>query len=142
MNDLLALRALTHPVRQRLLRALSRAGRATATQLAGQIGESPANCSWHLRQLARYGFVTEAGGGAGRQRPWRIADPLIQPDAGASIGFAVHATAWLAPNELAAVSADIQKILQRYGGRRADERPASSRQVHLVAWGVPSGELG
>lgn len=44
---------------------------ATATQLAERVGESPANCSWHLRQLARYGFVEEAGGGVGRERPWR-----------------------------------------------------------------------
>jgi DNA-binding IclR family transcriptional regulator len=44
---------------------------ATATQLAERVGESPANCSWHLRQLARYGFVEEAGGGTGREGPWR-----------------------------------------------------------------------
>ena len=29
-------------------------------------------CSFHLRQLARYGFVEEAGGGKGRARPWRV----------------------------------------------------------------------
>lgn len=28
--------------------------------------------SWHLQTLARYGFVEEAGGGRGRQRPWRL----------------------------------------------------------------------
>src|SRR5699024_3447200 len=44
----------------------------TATEVAERVGESPANCSWHLRQLAKYGFVTEAGGGTGRQRPWRL----------------------------------------------------------------------
>ena len=35
------------------------------------LGESPANCAFHLRTLAKYGFVTEAGGGRGRERPWR-----------------------------------------------------------------------
>lgn len=40
--------------------------------MSERVGESPANCSWHLRQLAKYGFVTEAGGGTGRQRPWRL----------------------------------------------------------------------
>ena len=35
------------------------------------MGESPSNCSFHLRQLAKYGFVEEAEGGTGRQRPWR-----------------------------------------------------------------------
>jgi DNA-binding transcriptional ArsR family regulator len=141
VNDLLALRALTHPVRQRLLRTLAGAGRATATELAERVGESPANCSWHLRQLARYGFVTEAGGGAGRQRPWRIADPLVDAGGNPMVGFAVQATTWLAPEELAALSADIQKIIKRYAERRATDRPRSSRPVHLVAWGVPSGDL-
>jgi hypothetical protein len=32
-----------------------------------------ARCSFHLRQLAKYGFVEEAGGGKGRARPWRLA---------------------------------------------------------------------
>jgi DNA-binding transcriptional ArsR family regulator len=75
IRDPRALRALAHPVRLRLLEELAQAGQATATELAERIDESPANCSWHLRQLARYGFVEEAGGGAGRQRPWR---PVIQ----------------------------------------------------------------
>ncbi|MBO0883342.1 MAG: helix-turn-helix transcriptional regulator [Mycobacterium sp.] len=43
----------------------------TATQLSDLVGESPANCSWHLRELARHDFVEEAGGGKGRRRPWR-----------------------------------------------------------------------
>lgn len=55
----------------RLRQALYERGTATATELAEMIGESPANCSWHLRQLAKYGFAEEAGGGTGRNRPWR-----------------------------------------------------------------------
>ncbi len=35
------------------------------------LGESPANCAFHLRTLAKYGFIEEAGGGRGRERPWR-----------------------------------------------------------------------
>jgi predicted ArsR family transcriptional regulator len=68
----MALRAVAHRVRIRLLEELSVIGPATATQLSERVGESPANCSWHLRQLARYGFVEEAGGGTGRQRPWKL----------------------------------------------------------------------
>ena len=44
----------------------------TATEVGERIGESPTTCSFHLRQLAKYGFVEEAGGGAGRARPWRM----------------------------------------------------------------------
>ncbi|MGY0231771.1 helix-turn-helix domain-containing protein [Longispora urticae] len=66
------LRAFTHPLRIRLLEELFADGPATASQLAERVGESPANCSWHLRLLHRYGFVEEAQGGTGRQRPWQV----------------------------------------------------------------------
>jgi len=72
VRDPRALRALAHHTRLALLEALLVHGPLTATEASGQVGESPANCSWHLRQLARYGFVAEAGGGRGRQRPWRL----------------------------------------------------------------------
>jgi predicted ArsR family transcriptional regulator len=63
---------MAHPVRLRLLEELAFRGPMTATQLAELVGESPANSSWHLRQLAKYGFVEEAGGGTGRERPWQV----------------------------------------------------------------------
>lgn len=72
VSDARTMRALTHPVRIALLEALSLGGAMTATQLGEQIGESPTTCSFHLRQLAKYGFVEEAGGGKGRARPWKM----------------------------------------------------------------------
>jgi DNA-binding transcriptional ArsR family regulator len=72
LRDPKALRALAHPIRLRLLEELALGGPMTATELGERVGQSAANCSWHLRQLAQYGFVEEAGGGTGRQRPWRI----------------------------------------------------------------------
>ena len=63
---------MAHPVRLKILEQLATRGAATATELAERLGESPANCSWHLRQLAGYGFIEEAEGGRGRQRPWRL----------------------------------------------------------------------
>jgi DNA-binding transcriptional ArsR family regulator len=71
LTDPLAMRAMAHPVRLALMEALNDAGTLTATQAAERVGESPSNCSFHLRQLAKYGFVEEAEGGTGRQRPWR-----------------------------------------------------------------------
>jgi predicted ArsR family transcriptional regulator len=65
------MRAMAHPVRLALLMELNDAGTLTATEAAERVGESPSNCSFHLRQLAKYGFVEEAEGGKGRQRPWR-----------------------------------------------------------------------
>lgn len=72
VSDAQTLRALTHPTRVALIEALVLHGAMTATEAAEHVGESPSSCSFHLRQLARYGFVDEAGGGRGRQRPWQI----------------------------------------------------------------------
>jgi predicted ArsR family transcriptional regulator len=72
VTDARSLRALTHPVRLQLIELLSVVGPMTATQAGERIGESATTCSFHLRQLAKYGFVTEAGGGRGRARPWRM----------------------------------------------------------------------
>jgi hypothetical protein len=71
MTDPKAIRALAHPVRMALLELLAHLGTVTATQASDVLGESPANCAFHLRTLAKYGFVEEAGGGRGRERPWR-----------------------------------------------------------------------
>jgi DNA-binding transcriptional ArsR family regulator len=70
LTDAKAMRALAHPVRIALLEILG-TRTLTATQASELLGESPANCAFHLRTLARYGFVEEAGGGRGRERPWR-----------------------------------------------------------------------
>jgi DNA-binding transcriptional ArsR family regulator len=71
LTDPRTMRALAHPARLALLEALTHHGPLTATEAAEHVGESPSNCSFHLRQLAKYGFVEEAEGGKGRQRPWR-----------------------------------------------------------------------
>ena len=65
------LKALAHPRRLQLLDLLVADGPLTASQCAERIGDSAASCSYHLRQLARFGFVVEAEGGQGRNRPWR-----------------------------------------------------------------------
>jgi predicted transcriptional regulator len=71
LTDPRALRALAHPLRLSLLGMLRTEGPLTATQAGEMLGESSASCSFHLRQLAKYGLAEEAGGGQGRQRPWR-----------------------------------------------------------------------
>lgn len=71
LSDPRALRALAHPVRLRLVGLLRTEGPLTATQAAQHVGESPSNCSFHLRQLANWGLVEPAEGGRGRERPWK-----------------------------------------------------------------------
>jgi hypothetical protein len=78
LTDPKAMRALAHPVRMALLELLGVTGTLTATQASEALGESPANCAFHLRTLAKYGFVKEAGGGRGRERPWTAAQRTIR----------------------------------------------------------------
>lgn len=72
------LRALAHPLRTRMLGLLRADGPATATTLADRLGESSGATSYHLRQLAAYGFIEEDPGHAarGRERWWRSAHAL------------------------------------------------------------------
>lgn len=72
LSDPRVLRALAHPVRWQIIDQLVVHGPATATELADRLDASPSNLSWHLRQLAKHGFIEEADGGSGRQRPWRF----------------------------------------------------------------------
>ena len=78
LADVRAIRALAHPVRLALMEELAVTGPLTATEAAGLVGESPSSCSFHLRQLAKYGFVEEAGGSAGRNRPWRLVNRALR----------------------------------------------------------------
>ncbi|WP_087886754.1 ArsR/SmtB family transcription factor [Streptomyces alboflavus] len=66
-----AIKALTHPLRVRLLGLLRMDGPATASELAARTGESSASTSYHLRVLAKYAFVAEAEHRDGRERRWR-----------------------------------------------------------------------
>ena len=72
VTDVRALRALAHPLRNRLLGLLRLDGPSTATLLGRRVGESSGSTSYHLRQLAAYGFVEEVPDhGTGRERWWQ-----------------------------------------------------------------------
>jgi DNA-binding transcriptional ArsR family regulator len=132
LKDPRELRALAHPIRVRLMEELMLDGPLTASQLGERVGESPANCSWHLRQLAKYGFVEEAGGGAGRQRPWQVA---------------IESYGWgdQADPEAAAAASAFSQVQRRwesdeyeaYAARRATEPPEWDRAAFWnksLAW--------
>jgi DNA-binding transcriptional ArsR family regulator len=117
LTDPRELRALAHPVRVSIIEQLVISGPLTATELAERLDETPANCSWHLRKLAQFGFVEEAAGGKGRQRPWQVP----------ALGFSwdedpTSATA----EELHAVRALTEVVLERATNRlrEAEERMA------------------
>jgi predicted transcriptional regulator len=71
ITDARTLAALSHPLRLRLLNYLMAMGPRTASQCAKAIGDTPSNCSYHLRQLAEVGLVARAEAHDGRERPWR-----------------------------------------------------------------------
>ncbi len=70
ITDPSRIRALAHPLRLELLDYLGDIGEATATQCAEHTGETVANCSFHLRTLAKAGFI-EPAPSRGREKPWR-----------------------------------------------------------------------
>lgn len=76
VSDPRELRALAHPVRFALIDLLLE-GPMTATQCGARLSESAANCSYHLRQLAKYGHVHPVEGGRGRERYWAARDEGI-----------------------------------------------------------------
>lgn len=76
LTDPKAIRALAHPLRLDLLELLTASGPATAAHCGRVLGQSQASCSFHLRQLAKYGFVEDAGPGKDRrERTWRVPEP-------------------------------------------------------------------
>jgi DNA-binding transcriptional ArsR family regulator len=70
--DATALKALAHPLRVQILGVLRDEEQATATSLAARLSETTGATSYHLRQLARHGFIEEVPA-AGRERWWRLA---------------------------------------------------------------------
>ncbi|ARF56419.1 winged helix-turn-helix domain-containing protein [Streptomyces gilvosporeus] len=69
-----------HEVRTALLDLLAKVGTVTATQAASWLGYSSGLCSFHLRQLARHGYIEEAPHSGGRVRPWRLKQDTTAAD--------------------------------------------------------------
>ncbi|GAA2018254.1 hypothetical protein GCM10009839_13020 [Catenulispora yoronensis] len=109
LTDPKAMRAIAHPTRLAILEALTRREPLTATEVSEMVGESPTNCAFHLRTLAKYGFVEETEGGAGRRRPWRRAH----------IGFSFGDSGTAAPEAQIAVDALSSLLWERSLSRLA-----------------------
>jgi predicted ArsR family transcriptional regulator len=76
VHDPTVLRAIAHPVRNRILGELSAQGPLRAADLSAELGVPANQASFHLRQLAKYGLVEEAVGEGRdrRDRVWRLVD--------------------------------------------------------------------
>lgn len=112
------MRALAHPLRLRIIDELTVHDELTATRCAVVTGESVAACSFHLRMLAKYGYV-EPAPRRGREKPWRLVGPPLQmqPDAAT-------------PGSMAAASAVAAQVVNHEAARL-------HTYFHRVATGSP-----
>jgi DNA-binding transcriptional ArsR family regulator len=76
VHDPIVLRAIAHPVRNRILGELSAQGPLRAADLSQELAIPANQASFHLRQLAKYGLVEEAVGEGRdrRDRVWQLVD--------------------------------------------------------------------
>jgi DNA-binding transcriptional ArsR family regulator len=140
-QDPKAMRALAHPVRVAIMEELVLAHELTATGAAELVGESPANCSFHLRQLAKYGFVEESGTGQGRNRPWRLSNLSMELD---SVGAEAEPEAAGAMDALGSLFFERAVERARAWTRRRSTFPPAWRRVansKQAIWWVTAEEL-
>jgi DNA-binding transcriptional ArsR family regulator len=122
------LHGLAHPLRLRLRAELIEHGPATASQLAARIGESSGSTSYHLRQLAAYGFIVDdPARGDGRERYWRAAHrstwfdmSLASPHDRAVGGEYMRAVANLYANRILRFAAGIESAVEHLGSDWAE----------------------
>lgn len=132
--DATALKALTHPVRLRMLGLLRVEGPSTATTLAARLKLNTGATSYHLRQLALHGFIEdEPERGSARDRWWRAKHELTsfgtneaaegeELDAGLAFGQAAVTHQF----------AQIQRALEDYPGLSPEWRKASMLSDRLI----------
>jgi Helix-turn-helix domain len=131
LTDATMMRALAHPARIAIWMHIGLRGPATATGCAEVAGLSPSACSYHLRTLARYGFIEEdrAGAADGRERPWRARLQAFPLEDGPDTPAAGRVASRLLAENL---RADTKETRARYLNRTS-EYPAD--------WQAVSGEV-
>lgn len=81
IRDVRTLKAFAHPLRMRIFEYLADHTAATSATLARELGESTGQTSYHLRQLAKYGFVVEIEDrGTARERWWKHGGMNLAPE--------------------------------------------------------------
>lgn len=131
--DTMALRALAHPVRMRMLGLLRMEGPATATGLADRLGLNSGATSYHLRQLSRHGFIEEdETRGNARDRWWRArheSTVISTKDADEDALDAVTAFAQAALNWQVT---QMQRALERHALLSPEWREASTASDYVI----------
>lgn len=169
-DDVKAVRALAHPLRLQLLDLLRFDGPSTATLLGRRVGDSSGATSYHLRQLARYGYVEDAEPRGGRERWWQYRERRVSVPHGGDTGgrnllaellsreahaldrflaaparppewddaaFFQSRALRLTASELDALRCGIEALLAPLRRADADEAPADTLPVRILAFGFP-----
>jgi DNA-binding transcriptional ArsR family regulator len=133
-----ALRTLGHTTRLRILARLQLHGDSTATECAEDVGESPSSCSYHLRELAKHGFVEEVPSDDGRERRWRARAASIDFGAGTEAGEELEAASALARAALLELS---DESVRAYLARERSFSPAwreAASFIHSTVVATPA----
>jgi DNA-binding transcriptional ArsR family regulator len=129
LNNPVALRAIAHPARQRLLSELFAGNVLTATEAAEMVGLTPSAVSHHLRALAKYGLAERAEATTdGRERPWRATGSdfnLAIPRGSAS----VRALQMVTRTSIASAAGELDALLEGKAGEPWTGHRGISRQV-------------
>ena len=137
VSDPMALRALAHPIRIGLLEEIALRGPLTATEAAELVGGSASNVAYHLRTLAKYGYLVEADGGSGRERPWKLGARGFRTDELDPDPVAAHAARGLGE---VMVERWLDR-LRRFRGRRHQypaEQQAASASSYFALFATPA----
>jgi DNA-binding transcriptional ArsR family regulator len=159
INEPATVRALAHPVRLELMAYLVNHSPATASACARAVGDTPSNCSYHLRALAKVGLVAPDGSTDGRERPWRALVTGFDVDDPSVIGLTVQReqrllrehlarrdlipspwreaamhhtyTLRLTADELSDLNARIDALIRPYLAPLREDAPADAAYVHV-----------
>ncbi|MEB3042478.1 ArsR/SmtB family transcription factor [Rhizobium mulingense] len=127
-----ALKALAHPVRLRMLGMLRIDGPATATQLAVRLGLNSGATSYHLRQLAQYGFIEDAPHASRRDRWWRASHELTSVPASEAEGEALDLDIAFNQAALSLQVGQMQQALEEYAELPAEWRRATATDDIII----------
>ena len=113
------IRALAHPVRLALI-DLIQEGEMTASECAARLGQTVANCSFHLRVLEKAGFIERAEA-RGREKPWRTASSSRRFEPDPDVPGSLLAVTELVTASLAHIGQRFTRYLSEYAERDHSE---------------------
>jgi DNA-binding transcriptional ArsR family regulator len=140
--DMTSLRGLAHPLRVRILDALSTYGPDTSSGLAERFGESSGSTSYHLRQLEKHGFVREdASRGSSRERWWERVPGGIDVDSVYPPQSAERAASDLVQREWQVTRDALFNDFLTHGADQLEPRWYAASTIDTVNLRLTSGQL-